>query len=162
MEVDVKKEEKEETKTTALSPIDEIDRLFDTFFSRGLFGPARWEWPSWSRKAMAFEGKMPQVDIIDQENEIKVKAELPGVKKEDLDISLTENTLTIKGTTESEEREEEGNYYRCEISRGSYARSLTLPAAVDADKAKATLKDGVLELSLPKKEPSKGNKITVE
>ena len=74
--------------------------------------------------ATPYEGKTPSVDVIERDNEIMVKAELPGVDKKDLDISVTSNTVTIKGSTSHEEKEEKGDYYRCEISRGSYSRTL--------------------------------------
>jgi HSP20 family protein len=108
-----------------------------------------------------FEGKTPSVDLIDRDNEVVVKAELPGVDKKDLDISVTSNTVTIKGRTSHEEKEEKGDYYRCEISRGEYARTLALPADVDETKAKASFKDGILELTLPKKEKAKKRKIEI-
>jgi HSP20 family protein len=100
--------------------------------------------------------------VIDRDNEVVVKAELPGVDKKDIDISVTQNTVTIKGTTSHEEKEEKGDYYRCEISRGSYSRTLSLPADVDEEKTKAEFKDGILELTMPKKKKSKRHTIKVE
>jgi HSP20 family protein len=91
-----------------------------------------------------------------------VKAELPGVDKKDLDISVTQNTVTIKGTTSHEEKEEKGDYYRCEMSHGSYSRTLSLPADVDEKKSKAKFKNGVLELTLPKLKKSKRHTVKVE
>jgi len=102
------------------------------------------------------------VDVIDRDDEVVVKAELPGVEKKDLDVSVTETSVTIKGTTSHEEKEEKGDYYRCEISRGAYARTVALPSYVDADKAKASFKDGVLELTLPKVEKSKRRSIEIK
>lgn len=105
---------------------------------------------------------MPRVDIIDRDEEIVVRAEIPGVDKKDLDVSLTDNTVTIKGSTHQEQKEEQGNYFRSEMARGSFARSVTLPGNVDGAGAKASFKDGVLELSLPKTENSKRRSIKVE
>ena len=164
------KEEKKESKQElqkaepkrALSPFEEMDRLFEDYFSRGWMRPFRWEWPSLGELAKPFEGKMPKVDVIERDDEVVVKAELPGVEKKDLDVSVTENSVTIKGTTSHEEKEEKGNYYRCEISRGAYARTVALPSYVDADKAKASFKDGVLELKLPKVEKSKRRSIEIK
>ena len=164
------KEEKKESKQElqkaepkrALSPFEEMDRLFEDYFSRGWMRPFRWEWPSLGELAKPFEGKMPKVDVIERDDEVVVKAELPGVEKKDLDVSVTENSVTIKGTTSHEEKEEKGNYYRCEISRGAYARTVALPSYVDADKAKASFKDGVLELTLPKVEKSKRRSIEIK
>lgn len=150
----------------ALSPFDEMermmDRMFGGFFPRAWMHPLRWEHPRWGELAAPFEGKWPQVDVIDREAEVVVRAELPGVEKKDLDVSIGDNTVTIKAATKHEEREEKGDYYRCEISQGSYARTVGLPAEVDASKAKAKFKDGLLELTLPKLEKSKRRSITVE
>jgi HSP20 family protein len=106
--------------------------------------------------------RLPKVDIVDQENEIVVRAEMPGVEKRDLDVSLTESTVTIKGQTSHEEKEEKGEYYRCEISRGSFSRTVALPGEIDTEKAKASFKDGVLEMKLPKQARSKRRSVTVE
>jgi HSP20 family protein len=164
------KEEKKESKQElqkaeprrALSPFEEMDRMFEDFFSRGWMRPFRWEWPSLGEMAKPFEGKIPKVDVIERDEEVVVKAEMPGVEKKDLDVSVTENSVTIKGTTSHEAKEEKGDYYRCEISRGAYARTVSLPSYVDANKAKATFKDGVLELTLPKVEKSKRRSIEIK
>ena len=164
------KEEKKESKQElqkaeprrAVSPFEEMDRMFEDFFSRGWMRPFRWEWPSLGEMAKPFEGKIPKVDVIERDEEVVVKAEIPGVEKKDLDVSVTENSVTIKGTISREAKEEKGDYYRCEISRGAYARTVGLPSYVDADKAKATFKDGVLELTLPKVEKSKRRSIEIK
>ncbi len=150
------------TPTRALSPFEEMDRLMESFFPRHWLRPFRWEMPSWSELGAPLEMKTPRVDIIDRDNEIVVKAEIPGVKKEDLDVSMTESTVTIKGSTSHEEKQEKGNFYRCEISRGAFSRTVALPADVDTDKAKAVFNDGILELTIPKVEKSKRKTITVE
>ena len=163
------KEEKEEGKqellkaqpARALSPFEEMDRLFESFFPRSWLHPLHWPRTGWGELAEPFEGKMPRVDVVDRDNEILVKAEIPGVEKKDLDVSVTENTVSIKGTTSHEEKEEKGDYYRCEISRGAYSRIVPLPADVDADKAKAKFKDGVLELTLPKAKKSTRRSVKV-
>ncbi len=145
-----------------LSPFEEMERLFEGYFPRGWLRPFHWERPSWAELAPPFEGKMPRVDIVDRDEDILVKAELPGVDKKDLDVSVTENTVTIKGTTSHEKKEEKGDYYRSEISRGAYSRTLTLPSDVEGDKAKASFKDGVLELILPKMKKAKRRTVKVE
>jgi HSP20 family protein len=161
-----KKESKKEVQKVQaahpLSPFDEMERFFESRFPRGWMRPFQWEWPSWSEKMAPFEGKTPSVDIIDRDNEIVVKAELPGVDKKDLDISVTRNTVTIKGSTSHEEKEEKGDYYRCEMSSGSYSRTLALPADVDEDKAKAQFKNGILNLTLPKIEKAKRRNVKVD
>jgi len=144
------------------TPYEEMDRLFDNFFRRGWMRPWRWEWPAFREAGRALESRFPRVDVIDRDSEIVVKAELPGVEKKDLDVSMTEDSVTIKGSTRHEEKEEKGDYYRCEISHGEFARTVALPTTVDSAKAKAVFKDGVLELVISKVEPSKRRAITIE
>lgn len=146
-----------------MSPFEEMDRFFESRFPSGWMRPFHhWPRPSWGELSAPFEGKMPKVDVIERDNEIVVKAELPGVDKKDLDISVTKNSVTIQGSTSHEEKEEKGDLYRCEISRGSYSRTLTLPAEVNEDKTKAKFKDGILELTLPKAKKSKRHTVKVE
>lgn len=146
----------------AMSPFEEMDRMFENFFPRARMRPFRGDLPIWSELAAPFEGKMPKVDVIDRDDEIVVRAEVPGVDKKDLDVSMTDDTVTIKGTTSHEEKEEKGDYYRCEISRGSFSRTVGLPAGVDGSKAKAKFQDGVLELTMPKTEKAKRVSVKVE
>jgi len=161
---DTKKEEKTKMQNAkpahALSPFEEMDRLFDAYFSSGWLRP--FQWPSMTKTMAPFEGRIPSVDVIDRDSEVVVKAELPGVDKKDLDISVTQNSVTIKGSTRHEEKEEKGDYHRCEISRGSYSRTMTLPADIDEENTKATFKDGVLELVLPKLKKTKRHSVKVE
>ena len=148
--------------TRALSTIEDIERMFDNFLRRGFMRPFHWDWPSWSELAAPLEDKLPRVDVIDRDEEIMVRAEVPGVDKDNLEVSLSDNTITIKGSTRHEEKEEKGNYYRCEISQGSFARTVALPADVDGSKAKASFKDGLLEVTLPKVTPAQRHTIKVE
>jgi len=145
----------------ALSPFEEMDRMFDSFLRRGWMRPWRLEWPSFPELTLP-EMRMPKVDVIDRDNEVVVRAEVPGVDKKDIDISMSDGTVTIKGETRHEEKEEKGDYYRCEISHGAFARTVALPAEVDGTKAKANFKDGVLELTVPKLEKAKRHAIKVE
>ncbi len=141
-----------------LSPFAEFDRIFDDFWPAGWLRPLRGEMPALSN----LESKLPRVDVVDKESDVLVRAELPGVAKDDIDITVGENAVTIRGETKHEEKEEKADYYRCEISRGSFARTVALPATVDADRAKAAFKDGILELTLPKVEKSKRRTVKVE
>jgi len=146
-------------RSTAIAPFEEMDRMFDAFFSPHWPRLARWGWP----EAMSrIEAKMPAVDLIDRNDQLVVRAEIPGVKKEDIDISVAGNMVTLRARTQHEEQKEEGEYYRREISRGELSRTLTLPTDVDGTKAKASFKDGVLELTLPKLEPTQRRTIKVE
>lgn len=151
---------------TAISSFEEMDRLFDRWFENfipgGLLRSRRSEWPSWGELTAPFEARMPKVDVIDRDEEVMVRAEIPGVDKNDLDVTVADNVVTIKAESKQEKKEEKGDYYRCEISRGAFARTIALPHNVDASGAKAKFKDGVLELTLPKTEKTKRRSIKVE
>ena len=159
--------------STALSPAVEMERalsrfrdierrLFDNFFRRDWMSPLRWEEPLFPEFGEIFKAGGPKVDVIERDAEIMVRAEAPGIAKDDLEISLTENTVTLRGKTRHEEKEEKGDYRRMEISRGEFSRTLTLPADVDAAKASAKFKDGVLELTLPKLKKSERHTVKIE
>jgi HSP20 family protein len=155
------KEVERVTESSVLTPWEEMDRFFDRFLGRGL-GALRWSQPTWSELMAPFQSELPRVDVINRESEILVRAEIPGIDKEDLDVSMTDNSVTIKGETRHEEQQEQGDYFRREISSGSFARTVTLPGDVDAGKAKASFQDGVLELTIPKAAGSKRHSIKVE
>jgi len=157
-EVAVKKGEIQKAPSRMLSPFEGFDRMFDEFLGRGWMRPFRRDWLAFPE----FEMTIPKVDVIDRDEEVVVRAEVPSVKKEDIEISISGNMVTIKGETKKEEKEEKGDYYRAEISRGSFSRMVSLPADVDESKAKASLKDGVLELTLPKIEKAKRRTIKVD
>lgn len=143
-----------------MSPFREFDRLFDSFFDRGWM-PSRWEHPLWQRFA-AFEKGMPKVDVIDRDAEVVVRAEVPGYEREELDVSVTDGAVTIKGDHREETKEEKGEYFHSEISHGSFARTVALPSEIDADKAEASFKNGVLELTLPKLKQAHRRKLEVK
>ena len=140
---------------------DEMDRLFDNFMRRGWMRPWRFEWPSFP-ELTTLEGRMPKVDVVERDNEIVVRAEVPGVDKKDLDVSVSDDAVTIKGSTRHEEKEEKGDYYRHEISAGTFSRIVALPAHVDGSRTKADFKDGMLELTLPKAEKAKRHSIKLD
>jgi HSP20 family protein len=145
---------------SALSAFDEMDRWFDDVFPRNWMQPFfRRGWPDLE---LAFGGKTPKVDVIDRDTEVVVRAELPGVAKEDLEVSLSDNLLTIRAQTHHEETEEQGRYHRREITSGEFQRSVRLPADVEGDKARASFKDGVLELVAPKMATAVRHTIKVE
>lgn len=141
---------------TGLIPWEEFDRWFEDRFPSRLFEP--WRWPV----GLGLETRLPKVDVVDKDDEIVVKAELPGMSGKDLDISLTDTTLTIRAEHKEEKETKEGNYVVKEMQHGEFQRTLSLPDSVDADKAKANFKDGVLELVLPKSAPAKRRTIKVE
>ncbi len=132
---------------------DEIDRLFKDFFS---------PWPVRRRRVRGEMVWAPEVDVYEDENNVVVQAELPGLKPKEVDISIAGNTLTLKGEKKGEKEEEGRNYYLVERVYGSFERSIELPIEVDASKAKATMKDGILEVVIPKTPESKPKQIKVE
>ena len=151
-----KKESKEIAKTEparALSPFEEMERRFEDLFRRpfSLLEPS-W-WPRLRMQEM--EEVAPKVDIFEEGDNFVVKAEIPGMKKEEIEVNLTDDMVTISGEKKKEEKVEKKDYYRLERSFGSFSRSFRLPKDVQADKAKATFKDGVLELKVPKTEEAK-------
>jgi len=103
----------------------------------------------------------PAVDIYEDQNEIVVKAELPGLKQEDIDIELTGDTLTLKGERKFEDTQRKENYVRVERAYGGFQRSFTIGVPVQQDAVKASYKDGVLEVRLPKAEETKPKKVQV-
>ena len=145
-----------------MNPFEAMDRLFESYFPRGWMRPFHIEWPSVGELASPFEGKMPSVDVIERKNQVIVKAAMPGVEKKDIDVSVTKNSVTIKGSTSHEKKEEKEDYYHSEISRGAYCRTMVLPAEVDESKAKAKFKDGILELTLPKLKAGKEGRRSVK
>jgi len=147
-----------------LMPWDEMERTFDSLFHRGWLRPFYEMFPDWMMREheRELDLRMPRVDLLDKEDEILVRAELPGVDKKDLDINLSGGMLTIKGETKREEKEEKGEYYRSEITRGSFSRTLQMPVEVDEKAVKAVFNDGMLEVHLPKTHKIEKQKITVE
>ncbi|MBI3592713.1 MAG: Hsp20/alpha crystallin family protein [Nitrospirae bacterium] len=134
----------------------DMDRLFDELFTPGQ--RRRRIWPGRTEGGVV----VPSIDMYDRKNEIVVKAELPGVNKEDIDLSITKDSLTLKGEIKREEEIKEEAYYISERSCGSFTRTITLPVEIDSEKAKASFKNGILELVLPKKEEAKPKEIKIE
>ena len=106
-------------------------------------------------------GWAPPIELIEKDDKFILKAELPGMKKEDIDISVVGDTLTIKGERKVEKEEKEDNYYLCERSYGSFFRSIPLPSAVNAKKVKADYDYGILEISLTKAHEVKPEKVAI-
>ena len=150
-----------QTNQSSMTPFEEMDRLFNRMWENGFISPFERRRP-WSLPLDLGEAetRLPEIDVIDRKDEIVVKAELPGMTKESLDISISGDYLTIKGE-KLQKKEEKGEYYRSEIRRGSFMRSIHLPAPVVGDKAKARFKDGVLRISLPKSEKSQRRRVEI-
>ena len=131
-----------------------LREAMDRLFERSFVSPG--EWLTLAR----FE--QPAIDVVSKPDAFVVKAALPGVKPEDIETTVTGDTLTIHGKYQEEEkREEEGYLYR-ELSRGEFRRSIGLPTGIKSEAAEATFKDGILTLSIPKVEPVKPREIKVK
>jgi HSP20 family protein len=151
--------EKPAAASTTLTPFESLDRIFEDFLHRRWLRPFGVEWPRFGELSTLLQQQAPSVDIVDRPKEVFVRAEIPGFDKENLDVSLVERTLTIKGSSRKEEKEEKDEYFRHEIRSGTFSRSVLLPADVNASKAQASFKDGVLELRLPKVRAAKKKAI---
>ncbi len=128
----------------------EIDRLFDKFLSWSPFeGTKELSW-------------FPTMDISETPTDVIVKAELPGMNPNDIEVTISGDTLTIKGERKKEEEHKDENFYKIERSYGSFCRSVQLPAEVDESKAEAIYKDGILRLTLPKIKPEPAKKIEIK
>ena len=104
----------------------------------------------------------PAVDVVEDEHDFEIVCELPGLKDEDIEVSVASNVLTIKGVKKDEAVDGKGKYYRRETWTGSFQRTLSLPASVDTEKITAGLSNGVLKISIPKKEEAKPKQISVK
>jgi HSP20 family protein len=129
-----------EEQDSFLSFRQDMDRMFDRFFESSALAPWGEEW----------SGFAPSVDVVETDEEVKVTAELPGLDAEDVDVTLSHNTLTLKGEKHQEHEEEGEGYYRSERSYGSFQRSIPLPSTVETDKAEASFSKGVLTITFPK------------
>lgn len=126
---------------------DEMNKLFDRFTKRGATVGMDW---------------MPPLDVSETNENIIVKAEVPGIEPKNIDISISGNNLMIRGEKQAEKEEKGKNYHFVERSYGSFSRSVVLPASVKFEQAKAEYKKGILEITLPKSEKSKAKKISVK
>lgn len=147
-----------ERSLASLPAFEQMEKLFEEFLSRRWPRLGSGDWPKWAdldwpELAKLAVSPMPSVDITEEDGNLVVRAEVPGVKKKDLSVTISERMLTIKGHShsESERKLGDGEGHRREIRRGAFSRTLLLPSDVDAGKAAATCRDGVLELVLPKR-----------
>ena len=104
----------------------------------------------------------PSVDVVENDDNFQIIAELPGIKMEDVNISLADNILTLKGEKKNEISENKRNFYRVERSYGRFQRSFSLPSTVDAERVQANLDNGVLTITLPKSEKAKAREIPIK
>lgn len=129
----------------------EMDRLWDSFFEGGRGRRSR-EGGEW----------LPSLDVTETKGDLVVRAELPGMDSKDIDISLNEGVLTIKGEKKQEKEEKEEGYHLIERSYGSFTRSVRLPKDIESDKISASFKNGVLKVVLPKTEEAKKKEIKIK
>jgi HSP20 family protein len=122
--------------------------------------PARhlFRWPRLSEN----DAYYPNVELINRDNEYLVRVELPGIDKKDLDLTITDDTLTIKGEAKRSEEVKEDDYLLSEVTYGKFSRTITVPTEVESGKARAKTSNGILEITLPKKKESKPKEIKVE
>jgi HSP20 family protein len=129
----------------------EMNRLFNSFFDEGEGGNGRSAGRRWA----------PAVDLLEREDSLVLKADLPGLREEDVQLEVRENVLTISGERKADFEGKQNGYYRVERAYGRFARSLTLPEGVDADKIDASFDNGVLEVTIPKPEERKPRRIEI-
>jgi HSP20 family protein len=132
---------------------DRVNQLFSQTFG-GFEGPGL-------EQPLTSANFLPPVDIFEDEHNITLQAEIPGVKEEDLNVTLENNVLTITGERKFKEEEKKDNFHRIERRYGKFTRSFTLPASVDPQNVNATFENGVLNMTLPKREEFKPKKITI-
>lgn len=129
---------------------ERMNRLFEeAYTSRG------------EEKDMVASTWNPSVDIYEKENELVLKAELPGIDENDIEIKIEDNTITLKGDRKFEKETKEENYHRIERSYGSFYRSFTLPRNIDQDKIRAESENGILKVTMPKKAELKPKKVKI-
>lgn len=139
---------------------EDIQRLMNDMEQQWM-APTRSSW--WPGERLGAKAAMwaPAVDVIEEEKQIKVKAQVPGIKPEDLDIEVEADHLTIRGETVHKQEEEKGNVYHSEISYGKVFRRIPLPTEVQSEKAKADFEHGMLTITLPKAEGTHRHRIKV-
>lgn len=130
---------------------DEINRMFN--YALG-------GWPS-DRDDMFDGGWIPAVNVLEKKNDIVVTADLPGMTENDIEVTVLGDTLSIKGEKKREEKKEDGDYHMYERTYGAFHRRIPLPNSVESDKAKASFRNGVLEVRIPKKEEAKPKQLKV-
>ncbi len=136
----------------------DMDRMMVDFFGRR----TRPWWPERWFRGEEMDVRAPTVDVYEEKDDIVVKVELPGMDKNNIEVNLTDHTLTIKGEKKKEEEVKNENYYRTERSYGTFLRTLELPEDVHTDKVKAIFKNGILEVRMPKTEEAKAKEIKVK
>jgi HSP20 family protein len=135
---------------------DEMDRMFDDF---GL--GRRSAWPLW--RETGAEMWAPDIEVFQNQknNELTIKADLPGLKREEVSVDVTDDAVTIKGERKREHEEEREGFYRSERSYGSFSRTVPLPEGAITEQAKASFRDGVLEITIPAPPSARGRRLEI-
>lgn len=146
------------------APLEEVERLFERLMPSTWMRPAAvWNWPLWGNLEESFESiRQPQLNVLDCDKEVLIRAEMPGVEKKDIEVSINNSTLNIRGQVNREMEEQKMNYVRCEIAHGFFSRSIAIPEGVDTAKVSASLKDGILEVILPKEAGTQRRAVEVK
>jgi HSP20 family protein len=157
-----------QTKPAVWNPLDLMESM-DRWFWEDPWRPLwRRRWGSlipqdfWADRLLETDMKPTAIDIIDTGKEFKVVAEMPGVSKQDLEVSITDNNISICGETKTEVKDDSEGYIRRERNYSTLCRTMAFPEEVNPDKAEATLKDGILEVKVAKKSPTKGRNIPIK
>jgi HSP20 family protein len=140
-----------EPESSFMRPFEDMRRLMEDFWMALFGGMGRFA-----------ENFIPSVDVKEEDDQVVVAAELPGLDKSDVDVEVTQDSVRIAGEKRKEEKKQEKGYYHCETSYGAFERIIDLPAAVDEDKAKAEFSKGVLTIVLPKSEQARAKRTKVE
>jgi len=130
----------------------EMDEMFDRFFQ---------DWP-WPRLTGPARGWAPPIDMLDRKDEVILRADVPGLEQKDIEVSVEDGVLSIKGERKEEKEVKEEKYYACERWAGAFVRSVTLPPGLETEKIKAIFRNGVLEVHLPKSQEAKGKRIEIK
>jgi HSP20 family protein len=139
----------------------ELDAWFERALRRSWPAPFDWGRDLLSKGESVLGARAPRIDVINRDKDVLVRAELPGVQRKDIEVSLNDRTLTIRASSSQEKKEDKGDFVRREIARQSFARTLTLPGYTDTSAARADLKDGVLEVVIPKQSGPKAKTLDV-
>jgi HSP20 family protein len=158
-----------ETKPEAGTPARSEPRGLRSWFSRDPFLSLREELDSMlARMSAEFDGGsltggiLPSLDMSEADAALEIRMDVPGFKPDEIDIQVTENTISVSGQRQEEKKDDRKSYHRVERRRGSFARTVALPCGVNADKAEASIKDGVLMISIPKSESARIRKVKVK
>jgi HSP20 family protein len=133
---------------------DDMDRMFENFG----FGH-RFARPLWREAGAAVWA--PEIDVFQKNDELTIRADLPGLKREDVTVDISDNEVCIQGERKHEREEDREGYYRSERGYGSFSRTIPLPEGALAERARATFKDGVLEITMPAPPATKGRRLEI-